>query len=85
MDDELELLLVNCTGTGCLRAPLFFHTETIKWRKVYVIPIILNNRTVKGLSIPTACNIRVVKDLSICVFRNNRFGEMSTDTYRPKQ
>ena len=33
---ELELLLVYCSETGCLRAPLLSNTEPIKWRKVHV-------------------------------------------------
>ena len=75
MDDEWRTR-VDCTETGCLRAPLLSNTETIKWRKVYVpIPIIRNNRIVKGLSIPIARNNRVVKGLSIPIFRDNRFGE----------
>ena len=68
-------LLVDCTETGSLGAPLLSNTELIKWRKVYVrngerssIPIVRNNIIVKGLSIP--------------IFRNNRFGERRIDTYR---
>ena len=85
MDDEWRTR-VDRTETGCLRAPLLFNIVTIKRRKVYVpIPIIRNNRMVKGLSIPIVRNNRVVKGLSIPIFRNNRFGERSIDTYRPKQ
>ena len=59
--DELEVVLVYCAEKGCLRAPLLSNTETIKWRKVYVpIPIILNKRMVKGLSIPIVRNKSVL-------------------------
>ena len=44
----------------------------IRDRNVYLpIPIIRDNRVVKSLSIP--------------IFRSNTFGERSIDTYRPKQ
>ena len=73
MDDEWRTR-VDCTEKGCLRAPLLCNTETIKWRKVYVpIPIIRNNRVVKGLSIPIFRNNRFVESLSIPIVRNNRF------------
>ena len=71
MDEEWRIR-VDCTETGCLRASLLSNTEAIKWRNVYLpIPIIRDNRVVKSLSIP--------------IFRSNRFGERSIDTYRPKQ
>ena len=70
VDDEWRTR-VDCTEKGCLRAPLLSNTEAMKWRKVYVpIPIIRNNRMVKGLSIP--------------IVRNNSC-ERSITTYFPKQ
>ena len=83
MNDELELLLVYYTSTGCLRAPLLRNTETIKWRKVHVpIAIILNNTMVKGLSIPI---VRNKKSFERSIDTYKRFGEISIDSYRPKQ
>ena len=82
VDDEWRTK-VDCTETGCPRAPLLSNSETIKWRKVYVpIPIIRNNRVVKGLSTPVVRNNRVVKGLSIPIVPNNRFGERHSDAYR---
>ena len=81
MDGDWRTKLI--VPTGCLRAPLLSNTEKIKWRKVYVsMPIIRNNRTVKGLSIPIVRNNRIVKRLSISIFRIKIFGERCIDTYR---
>ena len=86
MKGELELLLVCCTETGCLRTSLLSNTETLYWRKVYLlVPQILNNKMVKGLSIPIVRNNRVVKGISIAVLRNNRFCDMSIGTCFTKQ
>ena len=78
MDDEWRTR-VDCIETGCLRASLL-STETTK-RVDVPIPIIRNNRTVKGLSIPIVLNNSIMEGLSIPIFRNNRFGETYTDTY----
>ena len=80
MDDEWRTR-IDCTETGCLRAPLLSNAETIKWRKVYEpIPIIRNNRMLKDLSIPIVRDNSVVKGLSIPIFRNHRLGERSIGT-----
>ena len=81
MDDDWRTR-VDCTGTGCLRAPLLSDTETINWRKVYVaIPIMRNNRIVEGMSIPIVRNNTVVKGISTPIVQNNRFNERYIDTY----
>ena len=55
----------------------------MQWRKVYVpMPIIRNNRMVKGLPIPIVPNNRIVKSLPIPIVRTNRFGESYIDTYQ---
>ena len=77
---------VDSTETGCLRARFLSNTETLKWRKVYVpIPIIRNNRMVKGLSIPIVRNNRGVKGLSMPIVRNMRFRLAVPIVYRPKR
>ena len=74
---------VDCTKTSCRRPSLLSNTETIKWRTVCVsIPMIRNNRMVKGLSIPVVRSNIIAKGLSTSIFRINKFGERYIHTYR---